>query len=123
MRAKFLVSQVLSDVATVLSPGFFPFAMLLHDGARRDLLGALAVAAGASGGLFDVFVLPLFFRTGTAYVTFNCHICYLSKPALRMFISHAGAAAAGKNPRHKPSYLLIQLPAREGGREPAKFRI
>jgi hypothetical protein len=55
-------------------PGFLLLAMLLHDGAGSDLFGALAVAAGALGRFFDVFVLPLFFRAGTAKVTFYCHV-------------------------------------------------
>jgi len=65
--------------------------MLLHDGARGDLLGALAVTAGALGGLFDVFVLPLFFGTGTADVTFYCHKLVVKSSRKR--VRRAGARA------------------------------
>ena len=50
------------------------FAMLLHYSARSDFLGSLAVAPGASGRFFNVFVLPLFLRTGTSQMTFYCHV-------------------------------------------------
>jgi len=53
------------DVPTMASPRLFLLAMLLHHRAGGDLFGSLAVTSRASGRLFDVFVLPLFFRTGT----------------------------------------------------------
>ena len=37
------------------------FGVLFHDGARRDLFGAFAVAPGFLGRFFDMFVLALFF--------------------------------------------------------------
>jgi hypothetical protein len=51
--------------------------MLPHHSASSDLFGSLAVAAGALGGFFDVFVLPLFFRTGASEMTFYCHVTFL----------------------------------------------
>src|SRR2546427_12176472 len=47
--------------------------VLLHYGARGDLLGALAVASGTLGGLFDVFVLALLFRAAPSEMSFDCH--------------------------------------------------
>ena len=45
--------------------------MLLHDGARRDLFGTLAVAARFLRRFFDVFILALFFRTRLSEMFFS----------------------------------------------------
>src|SRR5438105_14938542 len=47
--------------------------VLLHDHARRNRLGALAVAPGSLGRFFDVFVLSLFFVTDPAQMFFAWH--------------------------------------------------
>src|SRR5438477_11479040 len=47
--------------------------VLLHDHARCNLLGALAVAPGSLGRFFDVFVLSLFFVTDPAHMFFAWH--------------------------------------------------
>ena len=47
--------------------------VLLHDGARGDFFGTLAVASGSLGGAFDVLVLTLFFGTGSSQMSFDCH--------------------------------------------------
>jgi hypothetical protein len=60
-----------------------------------------------------MFELPLFFRTGTAEVTFDCHkVLPLLNPGCGLFfVAQAGAAAPGKNAWHKANDFLIQLPA------------
>src|SRR5205823_641020 len=51
-----ILSQSAGSLLALLVPLLL---VLLHDGSRRDFLGALAVAAGFFGALLDVLVLAL----------------------------------------------------------------
>src|SRR4029077_8934441 len=87
----------------------------LHDGARRDLFGAFAVASGFLRGFFNMLVLPLLFRAGAANVSFDCHKLNISR-WLPLFRGHGGVRPAGafEQTAKKPAKALVDSPGGQG---------